>query len=549
MDEVLIIYKRKEYKVEKGTTLHNLSENFKEDYKDDIIVGSIDNYICDLDEPIIKDCTIEFFDLNSTVGNKAYERGLSFLFAKAIKDVLNSDVKIEHSLDKGIYCEILFNNQIDQVIIEKIKIRMRELTTLSFPLEKITVSRLETMDYYTKIGQYEKAKSLRYISNTSISLYKLDNMLDYYYGPLPVNTKYIKKYDIKFIEDNCVVLLYPNIYNDNEKLEYQHHKKLFEEFRSYSNWSHKLGINTVSDLNEVTSCSKYNDIIRIAEATQTNKLFEITNEIISNDNIKIILITGPSSSGKTTTANKLGMFLQSKGKVPHSISLDDYFFDRVDTPKGKDGKEDYESVSAIDSNLFKEKIMALLEGKSVRLPRYDFMTGEKELCKEEIKLHKEDILIIEGLHTFNEKIVGVLPQKNLYKIYLSPLTVLNIDNHNRIRTTDNRLVRRMVRDNRGRGYDASKTLASWPKVRKGEEEYIFPYQDNADVVFNTSLIYELAVLKIYVEPLLFGISQEDPNYPEALRIINLFRSVLSIPSEEVPQDSILREFIGGSCFK
>lgn len=547
MNKITIKFRDAVYEIDKAISILNFYDSIKNSIKDIPLVGSINNKIVSLNEMITKDCRIDLYDVNTPIGNKAYERGISFIFIKAVRDVVNCDVKIEHSLDKGIYCEVLHNFEVDEVLVEKIKIRMKEIIALSMPIDKILVSRLDAIEYYNKSKQYEKAKSLKYISNTSISLYKLDNILDYFYGEIPINTKYIAEFDIKLIKDNCVILLYPRLYKADENLKYEHHMKLFEEFRSYSRWARSLNITTISDLNELSSKNKYNDIIRMSEVTQNNKLFNIVDEI--SKDTKVVLITGPSSSGKTTISKKMAMFLESKGMNPFYVSIDDYFINRKDTPVGEDGKPDYESINAIDKELFSKQMTSLLNGEEVCLPTYNFIKGEKEFSKTCFKLNDNSILIIEGLHAFNEELTKDIPRKIKFKIYLSPLTVLNIDNHNRISTTDNRLIRRMVRDNMTRGYDVSKTLSNWQKVRAGEEKYVFPYQDMADVVFNTSLLYELAVLKTYAEPLLFSVDESDINYNESQRLINMLRPILAIPSESIPQDSVIREFIGGSCFK
>lgn len=535
------------YDINKNISILDFYNLINNNNSEEPLVAVVNNKIVSLNEKLLKDCRVEFFSVNTPIGNKAYERGILFIFIKAARDILNCDIKVEHSLDKGIYCEILHNFEIDEVVAEQIKVRMKEIIKLSLPIDKIMVSRLDAIDYYKKSGQHEKAKSLKYISNTSISLYKLDNILDYFYGEIPINTKYFVEFDLKYVKDNCVVLLYPRLYKEDNNLKFVQHGKLFDEFRKYSKWEEKLGIRTISDLNESSSLSKYNDLIRVSEVTQNNNLFEVVSKI--GDEKKVILITGPSSSGKTTTSKKLAMFLESKGLKPYYVSIDDYFINRKDTPIGLDGKPDYETVNAIDKDLFSKQMTSLLNYEEVFLPTYNFIKGEKEFSKIGVKLDDKSILIIEGLHAFNEELTKDIPRQSKFNIYLSPLTVLNIDNHNRITTTDNRLLRRMVRDNMTRGNGISKTLSNWQKVRAGEEKYVFPYQDKADIVFNTSLLYELAVLKTYAEPLLFSIGDEDINYMEAQRLINMLRPILAIPSDSVPQDSVLREFIGGSCFK
>ena len=316
----------------------------------------------------------------------------------------------------------------------------------------------------------------------------------------------------------------------------------------YIDWSDKIGIRNVSDINKMLAEGKWNDLIFMSEATYNKNLLDISETIYKNEDIKMVLIAGPSCSGKTTTSKKLEMFLESKGLNPVALSVDDYFKERIDTPLDEDGNKDYESINAIDTELFNDQLSRLLKGEEVILPTYNFITGQKEF-KRRLKLKENAILIIEGLHSLNDELTKTIDKKNKYRIYISPLTCLNLDNHNRLNTTDNRLLRRLVRDNLRRGYNASETLDSWKRVRKGETEYVFPYQDKSDIVLNTSLIYEMNVLKVYAEPLLFSVNESDPNYIEAIRLINLLRMILPMPSASIPLDSVMREFIGNGCFE
>ena len=322
----------------------------------------------------------------------------------------------------------------------------------------------------------------------------------------------------------------------------------FNEFKNYDNWCEKLGVQNISGLNERVSTDSIDDIVLLSENIQNNNLFTIAKNISSNKNIKLILIAGPSSSGKTTTSKKLELFLKGFGLNPKSLSVDDYFVDREKTPLLEDGSYDFESLDAIDTNLFNKDLKDLLEGKEVITPTYNFILGKREYINEGLKLEDNDILIIEGLHALNERMTRLIDRKKKFKIYLCPLTVLSLDNHNRVKTTDNRLLRRLVRDNRTRGYTAEDTLLTWQRVRVGEEKYVFPFQDEADVVFNTSLIYELGVLKTYAEPLLFSVPEDSPVYKDAVRLLNLFKNILPIANDNIPKDSIIREFIGDGYF-
>lgn len=546
---IKVVYKDKNLEYQKGISLGDIAKEFKSDYKHNILVATLNNKVVSLDTKLTRDCTIDFFDITSTIGSNTYEKGAIFLFVKAVRDILNCDVKILHSIENGIYCEVLSNNLISEVTIEKIKMKMRDIVNASLSMSKIMVSRIDAIDYYMKINQEDKAKSLRYISNSSISLYKLDDMLDYFYGVLPNNTKLIDKFNIKYLKENKVILLIPSSYNLNSELKFIKNDKILELVEKNDKYLCSVGIDISTELNNIISTGNYGDLIRISETLQNDRLLEISDKIIKNKEIKMILITGPSSSGKTTTSKKLSLFLRSKGLKPLPISIDDFMINTKDRVLNESGEPEKERISIIDTNLFNKKISELLAGKEVNLPRFNFETGLQETSDKKIKMEEKSVLIVEGIHAFNPELTEMIPDKNKFKLFISPLTPLNIDNHNMFKWFDNRLLRRVVRDNRSRGTSASETLKMWKNVRKVEEEDVLPYIKDADEIFNTSLVYELGVLKTYAEPLLFSVREDDENYDEAIRLINLFRVILGIPSEEVPNDSIIREFIGGSCFK
>lgn len=324
---------------------------------------------------------------------------------------------------------------------------------------------------------------------------------------------------------------------------------LFDAFLDYTKLGEVVGISNASDLNEIVSTGKYNDVIQLSEAHYNSQLAKVADIIDSKrGKVKVILLAGPSSSGKTTTARKLSIYLQARGFRTHSISTDDYFLNRVDTPKNQNGDYDFESIRAVDVDLFNKQLVKLLDGEKVLLPEFNFVTGEREYKKNYLQLGENDLIVIEGLHALNDDLTIAIENRNKFKVYISPLTQINIDNHNRIHTTDTRRLRRIIRDNKYRGYNATDTLKSWSKILEGEQQYVFPYQDKADVIINSSLIYELGVLKTYAEPLLFSVNEDDENYPEAIRLINFLRNFLPIPSDDIPMESVLREFIGGSCF-
>ncbi len=545
---VKINYRNRVLEYEKATTLQTISGDVKKDFKYDILVATINNKLVSLSAEINKDCNVEFYDLSTRLGNFVYQKGLGFLFSKAVKDILNCDVKMISDVDKAIECEILSNDLISEVTVQKIKLRMNELCEQKLPISKIMVSRKDAIEYFNKVNQVDKANSLRYISNSTISLYKLDDTLDYLYGVLPNNTSLINKFNIKYIENNRVALLYPFLYDLESNLKYNKNEKLLETIKSQIDYRESINITNSSELNTAISTGKYGDVIRLSEALQNNELFSIADKISKDKNIKIVLITGPSSSGKTTVSKKLGLYLTSKNLKPISISIDDFLIDLDKRPLDKDGKPELEKIEAIDTKQFNDKISSLLNGERVNLPKFDFINAKQVISDDKIKMEENSILIIEGIHAFNEKLTEMIPDKSKFKLFVCPIVPLNIDNHNLFRSTDNRLLRRIIRDNKERCFTASHTLKLWRKVRLSEQENILPYMKDADAIFNTYLLYELGVLKTYVEPLLFSISETDENYEEAIRLINLFRVILAIPSDSIPDDSIIREFIGGSCF-
>lgn len=546
MNEITITYNNKKYKYQEDTTLLDISKDFQSDFKDKIIVGEINGRVCELGTKVKEDSKIEFYDHNSSVGNRIYESGLIFVLAKAFKDVLKADIEVKYSIDKGIY--IATTKKITTDSLDKVSNEVKNIIKKDLNIEKSLVSKLEAMKYYTQIGSMDKVNILKYSVNSNVNLYRISDMYDYFFSYLPISTGYLKNFKLTYIDSYSFVLGYPNIYSEGKIPTYKHHEKLFNEFKTYDEWCKKLDIQNVSGLNSRVSKGNIDDLIVLSENIQNHNLFNIAETIKSNKKLRVILIAGPSSSGKTTTSRKLELFLKGFGIKPRSISVDDYFIERDKTPRLEDGSYDFESIRAIDTDLFNKDLKDLLDGKEVKTPTYNFITGKREYINDKIKLEENEILIIEGLHALNEELTRLIDRKNKYKIYLCPLTVLSLDNHNRIKTTDNRLLRRIIRDNRTRGYTASDTLSTWKKVREGEEKYVFPFQDEADVVFNTSLIYELGVIKTYAEPLLFSVEEDDPNYKEAVRLLNLLKNILPIANDNIPNDSIVREFIGNGYF-
>ena len=550
MENIIITFEngeKREYK--KGIKLHEIIKDVRKNYKFEPISAKFKNQIIGYDDALMKSGDLKLFDITSSQGNKIYERGLLFLFETCCLRVLGKDtkLKIRHPIDKGIYCEI--DKKITQKDLEKIKNLMQEKVKQALPFEQLETSRIEAIEYFKKLQREDKVKTLSYTITNFVKLYKFDGIYNYIIGDLPDNAGILKHFELTLLENRGIVLRFPFTHTNGKIIEYTNHEKYVNSLEEYSKWGELLKIGNIGELNEAVINRGAGEIINLAEIIQDYKLLSIAEEITLNkENIKVVLLSGPSSSGKTTTAKKLALYLKTLGLRPHHLSLDDYFHERDKTPLDENGKPDYEGIKAIDVKLFNNQIEKLLKGVSVVTPTYEFIEGKKNFNRT-IKLEENDILIVEGLHALNEQISTQIPKKNKYKIYISPLIYLNIDNDNRISLTDIRLLRRMVRDNRTRGHNPAHTLASWQDVRRGEEKYVFPYQDEADVIFNTFLVYELGVLKTFVEPLLYSVDPADPEYHTAIRLLEILKLVLPIPSTDVPKLSILREFIGEGYFE
>ena len=539
--------KKEEYV--KGIKVKEILNKMSKEEREDAILIKYNNKKVDLETELKKNGTLQIYDINTLEGNRIYERGLLYLFIYVTNNVLEKDTKVivKHSIDKGIFCKI--DKKVEDKDVLEIKKQMKEIISKNIPFTKMDTTKYEAVEYFKSIKREDKAKTLFYDTSKYVSLYKLDENYNYIVGDLPSSTGVLKYFDLSLIKDKGIVVRFPSIYDNKKVKRYTHHTNYFNTLEEYSAWGNNLNINNIGELNDYITSNKPADIIQLSEIMQDYKLLSIAEQIVLNkEDYKIILLSGPSSSGKTTSAMKLSLYLKSLGLNPTHLSLDDYFHERAETPLGEDGKPDFESITAVDIKLFDSQISKLLKGTKVVVPTFNFIDGKKEY-KRTVQLKENDILIIEGLHALNEELLTNIPKKKKFKIYVSPLTYLNIDNDNRISMTDLRLLRRMVRDNRTRGYSPSVTLGTWMKVRSGEEKHVFPYQDNADALFNTSLAYELSVLKTYAEPLLFSIKEDDPEYQTAQRLIELLKFVLPIPSESVPKTSILREFIGDSYFE
>ena len=538
---------KKEYV--KGIKLREIVETLKKEYPEGVICAKYNNQIINPEDSLYKSGILSLYDINTKQGNKIYEKGLIYLFELSALEVLgkNTEIIVKHSIDKGIFCKI--DKPVTSDEVSKIKKVMQEKVKEALPFKKIETSKSEAIEYFKSIKREDKVRTLFYNTSNFVTLYQLDDMYNYIIGDLPNDTSILKYFDLSLIKDKGIVVRFPSIYDNGQVKKYTHHENYFNSLEEYSTWGNNLNINNLGELNDFIINNNAGEIIQLSEIMQDYKLLTIAEQIVLNkETYKIVLLSGPSSSGKTTTSMKLSLYLKSLGLNPTHLSIDDYFHERSETPLGANGKPDFESLTSVDTKLFDNQISKLLKGSKVTVPTFNFVEGKKEY-KRTIQLKDNDILIIEGLHALNENILTNIPKKKKFKVYISPLTYLNIDNDNRISMTDLRLLRRIVRDNRTRGYSPSTTLNNWSDVRDGEEKYVFPYQDNADVIFNSSLAYELAVLKTFAEPLLFTIKEDDPEYLTAQRLLELLKCVLPIPSETVPQISILREFIGGSYFE
>ena len=545
---IQITYKDQKMDIMEGTTLLELSKRFKKDYTYDILVAKVDNDICDLDTSINKSCTVEFFDRTSSVGNSVYLASAGFMLFLAVKQLFGTKARIvaKHSANWGI-CFNILNETIDQNIVAKLENEMHEIEKQDYKFIKLSVSRTDAIRYFKKNKQDDKAYSLKYISNTYVNLYRINDLYDYFYAKLAYSTGAIDTFKLTYIDDHNLALTTPDIFAPEQLIEYHHYDKVYEEFKRFDKFCfdcYNIPVVYASYMNMVVSMSRTKELINLSETYYDDELARAGREICQKEGkCRVVFLAGPSSSGKTTTSNKLKNYIKIHGINAYNISLDDYFYSK-DEYTG-----DYDAVEALDFDLFSKNIKDLLNGKTVDMPTYNFIKGKREFNGETLKLKENDIVIVEGIHALNEKASTNIEKDKIYKIFLAPLAHLNIDDHNYIHTSDIRKLRRIVRDNKTRGHDATDTLTMWNKVFLNEKKYIYPHQDEVDIVINSFLVYEIGVLKTYVEPLLFNIPEDSPVYPEALRLINFLRNILPMPSDDVPNDSVLREFIGGSCYK
>ena len=534
-----------------GATYEDVANDYQQEYENLIALAARDGKIRELFKKLTRDCEVTFFTLKDDVGNKTYVRSATMLFLKAVFDVYGREAarscRVEFAIGNGSYISPKGKINATEENAAKIRNRMRELVEAKTPFLKRSYYLDNAMELFRKEGMKDKEKLFRYRRGSFVNIYEMDGYYDYYYGYMLPNAGYVKWFDVIAYEDGFMLLL-PDKKDPTHVKPFQERKLLFRTLKESEEWGKEIGIETVGDLNDQICRGSLSELILVQEAQQERKIGEIAKSIVDRGGVKFVMIAGPSSSGKTSFSHRLSIQLKTLGKTPHPIALDDYFVNREFTPRDENGDYNFECLEAIDVKQFNDDMCRLLAGERVELPSFNFKTGKREYKGNFKQLGPDDILVIEGIHGLNEKTSYALPEESKYKIYISALTNINIDEHNRIPTTDGRLLRRMVRDARTRGADARRTIDMWASVRRGEEQNIFPFQEDADAMFNSVLIYELAVLKQFAEPLLFQIDKGEPEYYEAKRLLKFLEYFLGVTSESLPNNSLCREFVGGSCF-
>ncbi|MDE4542345.1 nucleoside kinase [Thermoanaerobacterium sp. R66] len=528
-------------------TLEEISEQFKDNHKYKIVAAKVDNLMVDLSTSVDRECEIQFVDMSTEEGMMVYRRSLTFVLIKAAKDILpDSKVTIEHSLGKGLYCEI-HGSTVNNKIVHDIKCRMREIIDADYPIIKKYLDKESAVNLFSKEGLEEKVSLFKYSDKEKIPVYFCEDVVDFFYSPCVPSTGYLKLFDL-ILYFPGVILLFPEPKSPDVLPVFEDVPKLASVFKEAEEWANILNIGYVASLNDMIKSGNGRELVLISEALHEKKIATIADHIYQNKMIKLVLIAGPSSSGKTSFVHRLSVQLRVNGLKPLPISLDNYFLPRELTPKDEFGNYNFETIDALDLELFNDHIIKLMQGEEVELPIFNFKKGEREKVGRKVKLDRNHIILVEGIHGLNEKLTKDIPKDSKYRIYISALTQLNLDEHNRISTTETRLLRRIVRDNQFRSSDAEETILMWPSVRKGEENYIFPYQEDADIMFNSSLPYELPVIKKYAEPLLRKINKDSKAFSVAQELLEILSYFVNLEDESaIPPNSLMKEFIGGSC--
>ena len=536
--------------VEKGTTIYELSKIYQPKLEYEIVGAEIENKAVSMEMPITKATKLDFVDLTSPNGYRVNKSGLEFVTVVALKEAFGEEynVTFNHSIANGLHMTIVGEKKFTLNDAKKLKSKMNEIINADDRIYDMNVESEGMINYLNRIKEPEKAINIHNLNSKIVTMYKLRNRLNFFYSQMPYSTGCLKKYDLVYLGENKLVLLFPSRVTKYKVPEYIHYQNVIKSFDEGDRWILELEAPYVSDINKIISNCKIEDFIKIVETNFSNEIHDLVDDIIRKKS-RYVLFAGPSSTGKTTTTKKVALQLRSRGYDVYMISTDDYFKEREDSPRDENGKFDFECLECLDLKLLNKQLKELIAGKKVNVPTYNFSLGKKEYISEPVKLNENTIILIEGLHSINDAMTSELDPKLKYKVYLSPFIPLNIDRHNYISTTDLRLMRRIVRDNRSRSYDVGKTIDYWNTVRCGEEKYIFPFINTVDKILNTSLIYEIGVLKVYVEPLLYSVKRNSTAYSEARRLLNFLKSFFPIPSDYVPDDSILREFIGKSIFE
>lgn len=550
MVKVTIDGKEHEYAI--GTTYREIVDEYQEEVAEaPVILVMADGKLRELQKKLKGDCTLEFVTTKDHIGFETYKRTVCLVLLRAIYDVAGKEniekVMIHYSVGNGYYFTMAGKAVLDQHFLDNVKTRMQELADMCTPIGKRSVNTDDAVSLFHHHRMYDKEKLFRFRRVSKVNIYNIGYYEDYFYGYMADHAGYVKYFDLKLYDEGFVLEL-PTRKNPSVISPFRPEGKIFQVQKESQEWAEKMDISYVGDLNDHITKEGISNILLVQEALQEAKISDIAQRIVLEGNKKFIMIAGPSSSGKTSFSHRLSIQLLAHGMKPHPIGVDNYFKNREETPLDEYGEKNYECLEAIDVEQFNKDMLALLCGERIELPVFNFKTGHREYKGDFLQLGPEDVLVIEGIHGLNDKLSYALPAESKFKIYISALTQLNIDEHNRIPTTDGRLLRRIVRDARTRGTSAKDTIARWPSVRRGEGANIFPYQEQADVMFNSALVYELACLKVYAEPLLFGIDKSEPEYLEAKRLLKFLDYFISVPSEDIPHNSLLREFVGGSCF-
>lgn len=541
-----------EYDYPFGTPYKVIANDFQKEYPHDILLVNRDGKLCELHKSLDRNCTLKMITAAEKPGMKTYERSVVFLLLKAFYDVIGRDnltrISVEYALSNALFIRAMGNFTLDQTVLNLVEQQMKSIVFQAIPIKKESINTDDAVEMFRNIQMNDKANLLSFRINSHVNVYSLDGFTDYFYGYMAPDTGYLKYFGLELFENGFVLRL-PSQKDPEHLGEFNPSVKVFRELYDATLKSETLHISNVAEMNHVISHGGATQMILAHEAMMEKKIGDIAEEIVNRQGVRFIMIAGPSSSGKTTFSQRLSAQLLSCGLHPHAISTDNYFKNRSDTPRDENGQYDFESLGAIDVEQFNLDMTRLLKGETVEIPQFNFKKGTREYNGDYLTMGAQDVLVIEGIHCLNDQFSYALPKESKYRIYISCLTTLNIDDHNYIPTSDARLLRRIERDARTRGYSARATIQMWPSVRKGEENNIFPYQDSADMVFNSALIYEIALLKPYVEPLLFGVPRDCEEYLEAKRLLKFLNYFLPIPADRVPQTSLMREFIGGGCYR